>query len=368
MATLLLILFLHGLFLALVLAVAGARQDPANGWLSGLTIAASALLLHFYFTTSDVVDNQALLTVIFMPIWLLIAPLTFRYVQAFLLVENPLKWRWIALPPLAGATWILLFGLVPGASRTLGLTPISQTVLLYTFFWLMTGWFAFRSWLAIRDAQSAQPARFEQTPWHAAWLRTLMAGLVFYAAFDMALTLSLMYLSNYPDWAGLVSAMTLSILIYSVGLLVVMPGGLLARAPWPGKRYQKAEIPGEVAQELARELEEVMKTRQPWLEESLDQQRLALMLGISPHQLSQLLNQHLGESFADFINRYRVEEAKRLLAEAGASRTVMDIGMEAGFASNATFYRAFRKHVGQTPREFLSDAAASNVESIGIKK
>ncbi|HKJ15718.1 MAG TPA: helix-turn-helix domain-containing protein [Xanthomonadales bacterium] len=368
MATLLLILFLHGIFLALVLAIAGARQDPANRWLSGLTLAASALLLHFYFTTSGVTQNQAQLTVIFMPIWMLIAPLTFRYVQAFLRIEHPMKWRWIALPPLAGAAWILLFGYVPGAGSTLGLTPLSQTVLLYTFFWLMTAWFAFRSWLAIRDVQSTQPARFEQSPWHAAWLRTLMAGLVFYSALDMALTLSLLYLGNYPAWAGLVSAMTLSALLYSIGLLVVMPGGLLARAPWPGKRYQKAEIPGDVARELGRELEEVMKTQQPWLEESLDQQRLALMLGISPHQLSQLLNQHLGESFADFINRYRVDEAKRLLAEAGASRTVMDIGLEAGFASNATFYRAFRKHAGMTPREFLADSASSNVEPIRGKR
>lgn len=367
MATLLLILVLHGIFLALALAVAGVRQDPANRWLCALTVAACLLLLNFYLTTSGTAPGSVQLTAFFLPVWLLIAPLTYRYTQAFLRVESPLKLGWIALPPLVGAVWVSLFGIFPGAGPALGTTPMSQTVVLYTFFWLMTGWFAFRSWLAIRDTQSKQPARFEKKPWHAAWLRTLMAGLVFYSAFDMALTLSLLYLGQYPAWAGLISVLTLSALIYGVGLVVVMPDGLLARTPWPGKRYQKAEIPGGVAQALGLELEEVMNTRRPWLEESLDQQQLALMVGISPHQLSQLLNQHLGESFADFVNRYRVDEAKRLLAEAGAVRTVMDIGMEAGFASNATFYRAFRKHAGMTPREFLADSAASNVEPLRIK-
>ena len=109
MATLLLILFLHGVFLALVLAVTGARRDPANRWLSALTVVASILLLNFYLTTSGIADGSVWLAVTFLPIWLLIAPLTFRYVQAFLRVERPMKPGWIALPPLVGAAWILLF-------------------------------------------------------------------------------------------------------------------------------------------------------------------------------------------------------------------------------------------------------------------
>ncbi|MEM9532166.1 MAG: helix-turn-helix domain-containing protein [Pseudomonadota bacterium] len=364
MTTLLLLLVLHGLFLAVVLAVAGVRHDPGNRWLAALTLVASLLLLHFYLSASGAMQRWPHLAGVLLPAWLLIAPLAYRYVQAFLRVERPLKIRWIVLPALLSVAWLAPFYSLPAEEKVVASGSLTQTVVLYTGFWVLTGWCAFRAWLALRDAQREGREQFDHASLHTAWLRVFLAGLTFYALFDAALTLSLLASGGYPPWAGLVSVLALTALLYGVALLTVLPEGVLARAPWPGRRYQRAEMPATAAQELSAQLEQLMKTRQPWLDDSLGQQRLATMIGVSPHQLSQLLSQHLGASFADYVNGYRVREAQRLLREAGATRTVMDIGLEAGFASNATFYRAFRRHTGMAPRDYLATNAASGTEPL----
>ncbi len=53
------------------------------------------------------------------------------------------------------------------------------------------------------------------------------------------------------------------------------------------------------------------------------------------------------------MNRYRVEEAKRLLLDPGkASLTILAIGFEAGFNNKGSFNQAFRKFTDRTPSEF----------------
>ena len=78
---------------------------------------------------------------------------------------------------------------------------------------------------------------------------------------------------------------------------------------------------------------------------------IAKELQISSHQLSQLLNDNLGKSFALFINEFRIEEAKKLLKE-NNQFTLEAIGFEAGFSSKSTFYATFKKVVGKTPSAY----------------
>lgn len=81
---------------------------------------------------------------------------------------------------------------------------------------------------------------------------------------------------------------------------------------------------------------------------------LARQLGTNRTYLSKLINQSRTVSFADFINGYRVEYAKRLLRESlQTQQPVSEISILSGFASEASFYRAFRKHTGISPKSWL---------------
>lgn len=74
-------------------------------------------------------------------------------------------------------------------------------------------------------------------------------------------------------------------------------------------------------------------------------------IGEKTHYVSQVINQDLGASFYDLINRHRIETARRLLLEK-PDQTVLEIALAVGFNSKSTFNTAFRRHTDRTPSEF----------------
>jgi AraC-like DNA-binding protein len=95
----------------------------------------------------------------------------------------------------------------------------------------------------------------------------------------------------------------------------------------------------------------LMKVDKAFLDPSLSLGKLARDLGVSQHHLSQVLNERLGQNFFEFVNVYRVEEAKLKLLER-KSISVLAIGEEVGFSSKSAFNSAFKKQTGLTPSQF----------------
>ena len=81
---------------------------------------------------------------------------------------------------------------------------------------------------------------------------------------------------------------------------------------------------------------------------------LAARLDYPEHQLRRLINGHLGyRNFSAFLNRYRIDEAKRQLADPDRARTpILTIALDLGYASLGPFNRAFKFHTGMTPSEY----------------
>lgn len=117
------------------------------------------------------------------------------------------------------------------------------------------------------------------------------------------------------------------------------------------EKYASKKIQNKEASLLVNSLKNKMDDKQFYKDTNIKLNDIAKELQISSHQLSQLLNDNLGKSFAKFINGYRIEEAKKLLKE-NNQFTLEAIGFEAGFSSKSTFYAAFKKNVGQTPSEY----------------
>lgn len=97
-------------------------------------------------------------------------------------------------------------------------------------------------------------------------------------------------------------------------------------------------------------LAEFMEEQHPYLDPDLSLSRLARRSGITPKELSGLINQRHGSHFFDFVNRYRIDYAKTLLAE--TKQTVTDILYASGFNAKSSFNTAFRKHTGMTPSAY----------------
>jgi AraC-like DNA-binding protein len=76
-----------------------------------------------------------------------------------------------------------------------------------------------------------------------------------------------------------------------------------------------------------------------------------VLTGVSPHQLSEFINDHYHKNFASFINEYRVKKAKELLLSPN-NCTMIAAGYDSGFNSKSAFNSAFRKSENMSPGEF----------------
>jgi AraC-like DNA-binding protein len=73
--------------------------------------------------------------------------------------------------------------------------------------------------------------------------------------------------------------------------------------------------------------------------------------------LSATINTCYGKNFRNLINDYRVEEAKRKLGDPALSHlSVLGIGLESGFNSEASFYRIFKQHTSLSPAAYAAQA------------
>ncbi len=105
---------------------------------------------------------------------------------------------------------------------------------------------------------------------------------------------------------------------------------------------------------LEKALTEVLEKEKLYLNPEMKRDDLAVKLGISNHELSFVLSNNLGIQFNDLINRYRIEEfVKRMNTTELETKTISSLGLECGFGSKATFQRAFKKHTGVSPSEYL---------------
>ncbi len=98
-------------------------------------------------------------------------------------------------------------------------------------------------------------------------------------------------------------------------------------------------------------LDELMTHGKAYQHESLSLTSLAGAVGVSGHQLSELINTRLGVGFSRYVRECRVTAAKTLLISAPA-RSILSIGMDVGFRSQSAFYAAFKEVTGQSPGDY----------------
>lgn len=115
---------------------------------------------------------------------------------------------------------------------------------------------------------------------------------------------------------------------------------------------------------LKQKLEQLMREERLYLNATLGLPELAARMNTSSHQLSYLINEGFNENFFQFVNRYRVEEAKRLLrSEKHRHLNMLGIAYESGFNSKTTFNTTFKKLTELSPSEFQQQNGSRGIAS-----
>lgn len=124
------------------------------------------------------------------------------------------------------------------------------------------------------------------------------------------------------------------------------------------------ETPREPDEVLGLKLDKLMAEKKLFLEKNLKITDVAQQLGSCRTYVSNYINQVKGETFTDYINRLRIDEAKHILSEEGEIKNIA-IAEQLGFANEQSFYRNFKKFTGLTPAGWKKKNSTSQIPPQG---
>jgi AraC-like DNA-binding protein len=205
------------------------------------------------------------------------------------------------------------------------------------------------------------------------WLRNLLlaigSGLLIMLGYQL---INWVYpLSYKADWY---SYLFLGMLVYYISI----KGYQVQTEAKPALHFTPANIEtaGNLAVQSAplpdlelrlEQLTQLLEKEKPYLIPDLTLAQLAKMTKVNSGILSRIINTGRSLNFNDFINSYRVREViTRFELKQHQTITLLGIALECGFNSKATFNRAFKKHTGKTPIEYLN--ALNMTENIVLKQ
>lgn len=115
----------------------------------------------------------------------------------------------------------------------------------------------------------------------------------------------------------------------------------------------EAEENNEDTAVLAERIQQFIQTEKAYLNPRLTLERFATSLEVPPRHVSLAINRCFQQNFQEYINSFRVEEAKRLLRDhIDQECTILEIAQQSGFNSKATFNRIFKVSTGVTPSAY----------------
>ena len=144
-------------------------------------------------------------------------------------------------------------------------------------------------------------------------------------------------------WAGLILAV----------LVFIVIGIALKKKPSPATE-QTSESQQAIDDELMQRIITLMEEEKPYLNSDLKVSDLADRLSINSRNLSDCIRKTTNNSFANFINAYRIEYAKQLMREQPDMK-ISEVFLSSGFANETTFFRIFKAVTGMTPNEWKAN-------------
>lgn len=263
------------------------------------------------------------------------------------------------LPLLLGAGWMFLFQLDSSELRfktqfQTGVNPeIANTI--WHFIKIMPLCYAIAAVNNVRLYRIGlknQYSNFSTT--EPGWLNTLSIGFLVTWCFSIVVhVIANTFAQNSPtiaDMFGITENYIIFILINALFInSLVHAHQLLTTKPEPPKDKQDEKLTDSAIEKV----QMGMQVQQLFLKQNLNIDEFSKRINLPVKEVSAVINKHYGTNFFEFMNTYRVDEAKRLLSDPQHSdMTVMDVLLQAGFNSKSAFHRFFNRLVGMSPTEY----------------
>lgn len=185
------------------------------------------------------------------------------------------------------------------------------------------------------------------------WLKKFTCVFISIAAVDLLLYTADLMLNGGVESFGFYYATLLinAAFIYWIGFM----GFTKSKLFFTTFKYTQ-ETPSVASSGISEKLKQAIQTEKAYLNPNLMLSDLATEMNITSKELSKHINESLGMNFSEFINFYRVQEVKILMASAEASKyTLVTLAEKAGFRSKSSFNETFKKVTGITPSAYKKE-------------
>ncbi|HLT72853.1 MAG TPA: helix-turn-helix domain-containing protein [Cyclobacteriaceae bacterium] len=349
-----------GVFVIILISSKSGRKTRANTFLSILLAALTFSLLHLRFAGDVVTHFSFKAYTLGDPTFLLIAPLLWFYV-----IE--LTGERVRFNALAFAHFIPFFVIVfCSLSFRSFLSDTAVTRLLdshprlpFIIFWIvMLAQFSAYQFLIHRKWREYQQLIRQEVSntddVNISWVRFFI-GVFLIINFSFLISLFAVIHFDIINRVWKSVGVILSLSIFALGYKGILQKEIIffdsSTRPEPNGPPAPAEQKPDPV--LIEKLQHYMRSKKPFLDPELSLSTLATEMGLNRNQLSRLINTGIGENFYDYINRFRVEEVKRLMADPQKQKyNLLGIALEAGFKSKSTFNLIFKRFTGLTPTAY----------------
>ena len=190
------------------------------------------------------------------------------------------------------------------------------------------------------------------------WLKRMLTIFSLIVLMYLGITIYVLISGYYSVKGNFIYSMLLGSLIYIIAWQTYLDASMLN--PHFDKRYRSVTLENVSEIELLKKLTYLFDQEKVFLNPDLRIGSLAKQMNTTPHILSKIVNDRLGKGFTELVNEYRIEEAKKRLADPAFNRySIMGIALDVGFASKSSFNKCFKKQSGQTPSQYLKHSGAS---------
>lgn len=118
-------------------------------------------------------------------------------------------------------------------------------------------------------------------------------------------------------------------------------------------KYKKSGLTRSLSQELKEQLMQLFDEEKIYKDSDISLETIAGRLNTTRHNASQVINEHFQVSFHELINKYRIQEAKKILDnDHQKNLNIIDVAYEVGYNNKVTFNKAFKKDTKLTPSEY----------------
>lgn len=122
---------------------------------------------------------------------------------------------------------------------------------------------------------------------------------------------------------------------------------------FPVSKYKKSSLTELQKDEILQKIKYEMEVNLYFTDNLSSLSGLAMRTKQSSHHISQVINERLGKTYFELLSFYRVDYAKKLMAESSLSRlTIEEIADKVGYNSKSSFNTAFKKFSSLTPSEY----------------